>query len=367
MQWPKQILIYAQYTNGSGGISTWAHLMSQEFSRRGHKVILVAKYESPHPIKRSASIATSGHAVTHIFLEPAANQAATDISARVEKIDTILSGLDKDAIIIAAESPMLDDIFSCQITARSNFTIIAQLHFKAADILQPTEITFRKYRHAITAFQTLTEEDTHYMQQQGFKQTFTIANPVVKPLAMTPSHARQKTFILLARLVDEKGIEDAVRAWCMVAATHPDWSLNIYGDGPLKKSLQTLIATLSLTNNVTLMGLTTKPFAIISASYGVISSSLTEGMSMVILEAMAHGTPVIAYDSNPGTRDIITDMVDGLLVQTGNIPDLTTAILKLIEQTALHEKLSHGASRRAKDYSVESIADCWENLFDTLT
>ena len=96
-----------------------------------------------------------------------------------------------------------------------------------------------------------------------------------------------------------------------------------------------------------------------------VSSSLWEGLPTVIMEAMAVGLPVIATDI-PGTREMISDGINGRLVPPGNIIALADAIITLIEDPQMREKFSKAGKEAVKQFSIEEIAKAYLQLYESL-
>ena len=80
---------------------------------------------------------------------------------------------------------------------------------------------------------------------------------------------------------------------------------------------------------------------------------------MVLTEAMASGCPVVSFDCDYGPREIINHNKSGLLVQSGDVDELSRAIKLIFEDENLRERLKQGGIRRAKDFQIEKIAPKW--------
>lgn len=79
---------------------------------------------------------------------------------------------------------------------------------------------------------------------------------------------------------------------------------------------------------------------------------------------MACGLPVVSFDCPVGPGEIIDDGVTGVLVENGSVDALAAAIIRLIEDSGLREKLGAAARQEARRYASDTIAARWEQLFE---
>jgi glycosyltransferase involved in cell wall biosynthesis len=174
-----------------------------------------------------------------------------------------------------------------------------------------------------------------------------------------------KRVIAVGRLTPVKGYERLLNIWGNVNAKHPDWHLDIFGDGSLKNEL-TNYANSNHINNVTLRGITHH----ISQEYANSSictvTSYYEGFSLVILEAMMHGVPCVAFDCPNGPRSIIKDQQCGYLIENGNDNLFTEKLCHLIEDQELRTQFSKAAIERSKIFNIDTIMGQWKSLFESL-
>ena len=175
-----------------------------------------------------------------------------------------------------------------------------------------------------------------------------------------------RTVIAAGRLTGQKGFDRLIPAWAPVAAAHPDWILQIFGEGPERERLTELIGRHGVADSVRLMGRTEhlgQAFALASV---FVLSSRREGLPMVILEAMSKGLPVVSFDCPTGPREIVVNDHNGVLVANGDVAALTQALLDVIGDDEQRARLGKGALETAARYDVEVIGRSWVDLIETL-
>lgn len=173
-----------------------------------------------------------------------------------------------------------------------------------------------------------------------------------------------KRIISAGRFGKEKGFDMLVRAFSIVAQQHPDWKLDIYGDGEMMPVVRSLIAESGLQEKVNLMGMCSD-IASRYRSYAMyVLPSHREGMPLVLLEAKANRLPIVSFDVQTGPREIVRDEVDGLLVQPEDIQGLAQAICRLIDDTALRVEMSRRSQENLELFSKTAILNQWRRLIE---
>ncbi len=172
----------------------------------------------------------------------------------------------------------------------------------------------------------------------GRADLMTIYNPVdlgrIRAMsAGKPSHdwLREKqgpVIVAAGRLTPQKDFATLLRAFALL----PDAGakLVIYGEGPLRSELESLVAGLGLSGRVSLPGFVGDLPAEIAASDLFVLSSRWEGLPGVLLEALAVGTPVVATDCPTGPDEILEGGRWGALVPVGDPPALAKAMAKTL-------------------------------------
>src|SRR5206468_2009071 len=135
------------------------------------------------------------------------------------------------------------------------------------------------------------------------------------------------TLISLSRYHANKKLDQLINAFKNVVQEVPQAVLEVWGMGSEEENLKNLVMELKLEKNVFIKGFTSDPISIFERATASVLTSINEGFGLVITESMAAGAPVISYDILYGPRDIITDGVDGKIVERENITELSSAII----------------------------------------
>ena len=163
--------------------------------------------------------------------------------------------------------------------------------------------------------------------------------------------ARVKNFPLLIEALDLLNGEMPVSAW-------------ILGDGEERSRLERLAAASRAAGRVTFAGFQPQPWAWMAHADVFVLTSVYEGFGNVLIEAMACGVPVVATRS-PGTSEIITSGVNGLLVEH-TAAAVAGAVLQLLRDEALRRRLIDQARQDVRHYATPAVAQRYEQLFDEL-
>lgn len=212
-------------------------------------------------------------------------------------------------------------------------------------------------------FVVLTEYDRQAWQE--IPRVDVIPNPLPFYPAQLPSVRRQR-IIAVGRYFDEKGYDMLLKAWSIVERACDDWELDIYGDGN-KSYYEKIAASLNLDPKRCRLNdsISDVQKEYLDSSLFVCTSRF-EGFGMGIVEAMACGLPVVAFDCLWGPRSIITDGEDGLLVENGNIEKMADTILSLINHPERISEMGMNARRNVRRFNIDVVAKKWKRLFDSL-
>lgn len=161
--------------------------------------------------------------------------------------------------------------------------------------------------------------------------------------------------VSVGRLSDQKRIDWLIRAWARVSAKCPRARIWIVGDGPEEETLKRLTAELKIQDTCRFLGAQPRGIAYLAAGDIAVMTTMYEASGYVPLEAMACGRPIIVTAAD-GVRDQVTDGVEGRLVPPGDIQQLADALIELIENPALRERMgTAGRQRLSRVMSVPAL------------
>ncbi|KKT75303.1 MAG: group 1 glycosyl transferase [Microgenomates group bacterium GW2011_GWA2_44_7] len=178
----------------------------------------------------------------------------------------------------------------------------------------------------------------------------------------------KKTVGFVGRLEKIKGADVLINAFKEVVSQAPNSHLFLVGSGSQQADLRDLVKKLNLANHVTFLGGTT-PDRLVDfyprMQFLVAPSTWMETPSLVVMECMASGRPVIASDVGD-YKDIVKDGVNGYLFKTGSSHDLALKIIQMQNQRAKVLRMAKGARRTMHMYSQEIHVRRITNLYKKL-
>jgi len=157
-----------------------------------------------------------------------------------------------------------------------------------------------------------------------------------------------------------RAVRAARRELCFV-------KVDIFGEGVQEPKLQASIRRWRVKRRVRLAGFTSDPLAEFARASFMLMTSNREGFGLVLVEAMSQGCVPIAYDIKYGPSDIITDGVDGFLVEPGDIDGLGAAIKRLVTMPARERRaMREAAVRRSADFDDDVVVERWRQILTSV-
>lgn len=161
----------------------------------------------------------------------------------------------------------------------------------------------------------------------------------------------------------EKNHRELIDAFRRVVARVPTARLLLVGDGPIREQTTAEIGRWDLIANVTFAGVVPDAPRLISAADVMALPSLREGLPGVVLEAGVARVPTAAYDVG-GVTEVIEDGVNGIVVPQGDVAGLASALVLLLSDATLRERLGSEARRTMSEkYELEQVVSLFEALY----
>jgi glycosyltransferase involved in cell wall biosynthesis len=188
------------------------------------------------------------------------------------------------------------------------------------------------------------------------------------PLSELPEHAGSTAvtrIIAVGRLSPEKGQAGLLEVFAEIGRDHHDVELILVGDGPEADRLHALATTLGISERVRFAGRLGEEDTLneIAAADILVLPSFMEGLPIVLMEAMAVGTAVVA-SRVAGIPELVEDDKNGLLFTPSDWDALAKCIRRLVDDVALREKLAeNGRAVVAEEFDVDRSAERLRELF----
>ena len=207
------------------------------------------------------------------------------------------------------------------------------------------------------------------LSEEDYQNWPELTNKMVIPNSISyfpdfQSTCENKQVIAVGRYTWQKGFDLLIEVWKKVYDKYPDWTLNVYGSGE-RDSFERLAQELGITDVVNCHPATKNIYEKYRESSIFAFSSRYEGFGLVLAEAMSVGVPAVSFACPCGPSDIITDRVDGLLVEKENVVKFAEALCYLIENPLERKAYGQRAILKAKQFSQDKIMMKWIDLFNS--
>lgn len=173
-----------------------------------------------------------------------------------------------------------------------------------------------------------------------------------------------KKIMSVGRFGPEKGYDMLFDVANIVLKKHPDWQWDLYGNGETFEEIKQKIEKHKLKGRLNQKGLVNDIYERYKDYAIYVLPSYREGLPLVLLEAKANRLPVVSFDCVTGPREIITDGVDGFLIDCYNKQTMANKILDLIESNDLRIKMSKNSYINLDKFSKEKILNQWIELIE---
>ena len=349
-------IVFILASLGSGGAERVVSLLANKMVESGHQVEIICLkfndvyYQTDSRVKVTLAMQQTKNRLTELFwLRKYIKKQKPDVVIPFTEgvyCFTILSLLGTRIPIIASER--LDP--AAMSTTRK---ILKRLLLPYADWL-------------VVQTQSIKE----YFPKSIQKKTSIIYNPVNDSVFNLPSlqgraGERLNRIISVGRLYPQKNQAMMIRAFAKVADEFPDWQLVIYGEGPLRAELESLVYGFKLQDRVLLPGRTEYVIDELRKSKIFCMSSDYEGMSNSMIEAICVGLPIVTTNVS-GVKELVKDRENGFVVPCGNVDAMSSALYSVIKDSILLCAFADNSLKKRNSFSLDSIVFEWMTLIERI-
>ncbi|MFN7733909.1 MAG: glycosyltransferase [Pirellula sp.] len=200
--------------------------------------------------------------------------------------------------------------------------------------------------------------------------------PAMDPATLQAQRARAATkrLLFVGRLSREKRIDRLLRAWSAIAPQRLPWRLRLVGDGPEKGTLTELARSLGIEDRVDFAGWTSDVWSELASAHAFALTSEYEGFPQSVLEAMASGLPIVAWDCSAAIPEALGGAIAGgeAMERTAagwivrNEDALSRALAEVTSYDADLQSIGGSALERSNTYRWERIEPQWVGLVEAM-
>lgn len=217
----------------------------------------------------------------------------------------------------------------------------------------------RKYDHIVVQC----EEDCHRWKKFTHKVSYIHNSLTLK--STVQSTCENHKAIAIGRLEYQKGFDYLIDTWKIIHEKHPDWTLDIFGEGILRKKLQSQIDAQGLSEVISMPGKTDNVAEKLTNASIFVLSSREEGFPNVVIEAEQCGLPIVSF-ACPYAPAVFEGRNGFVVKPIGNIRMLEKRICQLIENENLRKSMGRESKIISEQYQPENIKPHWVSLFNSL-
>lgn len=226
------------------------------------------------------------------------------ISKKIQIINRLGNTIGAEKKLLTSEIKKMLYIGANKMIATFSDKLIFQCHYMAKDFIKETGVTPKSY-----------------------KVIYNPVNTVKVQKLSSDKILKDFDFVAVGRLSPQKDYSTLIKAFKILKDANEKLPvLNILGEGKLREVLEKEILNAGLENNIKISGFVRNPYNLMKQADAIVSTSLFEGFSNVIVEGLCLGTPVIASDCPGANSEVITEGVNGFLFETGDAESLAKVI-----------------------------------------
>lgn len=349
----KRVVVIGHGLSG-GGAERVASILANYFCNKGNKVLFIAAYSAERSYYLNPKIDyqfLDVHGKTGIFafiyrsirLVNMVKKYNADIVYSFITYELILLVLSKIPII---PSLRIDPVVSGKVRLRK--------------IIRDFVYSHSKY----IIFQTKQAKD--YFSSKIQKKGIIIGNPIKSNLPIWQEENHKKVFMTACRISVQKNIPMLIEAFINFHKDHPDYILELYGDGEprsYKEKLEKECEQMGINTFVKFMGRTNEIHEKMKKAEAFFLTSNYEGLSNSMLEAMAIGVPCVCTDCPPGgAKEYMKNGKAGILIPIGDVKSLEMEMRRLAIDSAYRREISTRECYVRDILEENKVCSQWEKL-----
>ena len=341
---------------GSGGAERVISTLSNVFVQRGYvaEILLTASDRVNYTLHQNVSVVSLNCEARYGTANPLKRYCA-----RVKEIRKAIKNSKPD-VVISFMSENNTDV--CLAAMGMNVpVIVSERNDPAIDPASKVKQLLRKIAyHRANGFVFQTPDAQAYFSKKIQDKSCIIYNPLSAELPAPHQGQRDKRIVSVGRLHKQKNFPLLINAFEGFVRQHPDYILEIYGEGPLEDKLQQLVQEKNLADKVVFKGFCRDVHEQIRTGAFFVMTSDFEGMPNALVEAMSMGMPCISTDCRcGGPRMLIKNGENGLLFPVGDEEALLQAMNKLAEDPQFAQRLGESAEKLKTQVDTQTVVDQW--------
>jgi glycosyltransferase involved in cell wall biosynthesis len=373
-----RVLIGAEtYPPDVNGAARFAERLATGLAGRGHEIHVVTPSPEGAPFRRAAGGVTVHGVRSHrYFMRPDFQvcmpwEASPAVAALMEEIDPD---------VVHTQAHMVVGRYVVHAASRTGRPLVATNHFMPenlaahAPIPRPLQrigyrIAWRDLGRIFGMADAVTAPTPRAVEllvrSAGLKDAFPVSCGIdaERYHASTPDTAAEPTVLFVGRMDQEKRVDELIRAFAALPPGVPA-RLELIGDGPEREAWTALVAALGVGHRVRFRGFVSEEDLVEAYARADVfcMPGIAELQSLVTLEAMASGTPVVAADAM-ALPHLVRPGRNGWLYTPGDVPELTTRLTALLSDPAQRRRMAAAGLDIVAEHAIDATLDTFEDLY----
>lgn len=267
-----------------------------------------------------------------------------------------------------------ETFYAIKPTRRAGAKLVFCDHGALINQIDDRRMCFMRWANSVASSRTVvltrqSKDDYRRILHTPNSKLRVISNSVSTEFSRFSYEPSSKRIVWAGRLANEKGADHLLAIAGKVLPEHPDWAWDVYGSvaddldfDPYERSVE-----FNCSETLVFHGpCSDMPSAYRGHSIGTLTS-YREGLPLFLLECKAAGLPVVSFDVSTGPRDIISDGVDGFLIEPFDVDAYASKLGELMDSEDLRISMSKATKETLPRYSEEAIAKQWRQLINELS